>query len=175
MYEKIFGKYPQVKAINYILINPQREYTKKEIAYGSKISRVTLDSFINNLTDQKILIKEGQKYKVNLKSEIVKTLIKTQIKLADITMKEELKHPENIKGEPLTDEEFENFIASFDYEVDIDKELEKIENNGEIVYPNINEELNSINNLMFTKNNQNPVSINGFYDKNKERRMINYG
>ena len=32
MYERIFGKYPQVKVLNYVLINPERSYSKKEIA-----------------------------------------------------------------------------------------------------------------------------------------------
>ena len=60
MYEKIFGNYPQVKVINYLLINPKRDYTKKQIAVGAKISRVTLDSFINNLISLNILKKENQ-------------------------------------------------------------------------------------------------------------------
>ncbi|MDY2744677.1 MAG: hypothetical protein SOV21_03390, partial [Methanosphaera sp.] len=118
MYDKIFGKYPQVKVINYILINPKREYTKKEIAYGAKISRVTLDSFIDNLEDLKILIKDKTTYKVNLESRLVKTLINTQITLAEIMMNDYLEQTKEQKGRELTDEELDNFMDSIDYEVD---------------------------------------------------------
>ena len=90
MYEKIFGKYPQVKVVNYVLTNPEKPYTKKEIAYGAQISRVTLNSFIDVLEDLEILVKDGLNYKVNLNSEIVITLIKTQITLAELIMKHEL-------------------------------------------------------------------------------------
>ena len=66
MYELIFGKYPQVKVINYVLTNPERSYSKKEIAIGANISRVTLDSFISQLVDLNILNKEGLTYTVNI-------------------------------------------------------------------------------------------------------------
>ena len=56
MYERIFGKYPQVKVLNYVLINPEKSYSKKEIAVGANISRVTLDSFINDLEELNILL-----------------------------------------------------------------------------------------------------------------------
>ncbi|MBR0471351.1 MAG: hypothetical protein IJI98_01465 [Methanosphaera sp.] len=131
MYERIFGKYPQVKVINYVLTNPERTYSKKEMAVGANISRVTLDSFIKDIVELGILNKEGLSYTVNLKSKIVKTLVKTQIMLADIIMNDELEKSEEIIGEALTDDEFEKFMDSFDYEMDIDSEIEKIER-GEI-------------------------------------------
>jgi len=64
MYERIFGKYPQVKVLNYVLVNPKRSYSKKEIAVGANISRVTLDSFITDLEDMGILLKDGLSYYV---------------------------------------------------------------------------------------------------------------
>lgn len=131
MYELIFGKYPQVKVINYVLTNPERTYSKKEMAVGANISRVTLDSFITELVNLGILVKEGLSYNVNINSKIVKTLIKTQIMLADIIMNDELEKSEEILDEALTDDEFEKFMDTFDYEVDLDSEIEKIER-GEI-------------------------------------------
>ncbi len=128
MYEKIFGKYPQVKVINYVLVNPERKYSKKQIALGAGISRVTLDSFINNLEEMNILIKNKTAYKVNLDSKIVQTLIKTQMLLANISIEEGLeKYDETMDA--LNDEEFELFMDSIDYEIDINKEIEKLERN----------------------------------------------
>ncbi|MDD6285173.1 hypothetical protein [Candidatus Methanosphaera massiliense] len=177
MYDKIFGKYPQVKVINYILINPKREYTKKEIAYGAKISRVTLDSFIDNLEDLKILIKDKTTYKVNLESRLVKTLINTQITLAEIMMNDYLEQTKEQKGRELTDEELDNFMDSIDYEVDIDDELERIEENKNIIIePPIPGQVTNINKAVFTPETENKVSINSYFNNNdKTRRMINYG
>ena len=126
MYEKIFGKYPQVKVINYVLVNPERKYSKKQIALGAGISRVTLDSFIDDLEEMNILLKNKTAYNVNLDSKIVQTLIKTQMILANISIEEGLDdYDESLDA--LTDEEFEAFMDSIDYEIDIDKEIEKLE------------------------------------------------
>ena len=81
MYERIFGKYPQVKVLNYVLINPEKSYSKKEIAVGANISRVTLDSFINDLEELNILSKDGLTYYVNINSKVVKALIKKSWKM----------------------------------------------------------------------------------------------
>ncbi|WP_455645640.1 hypothetical protein [Methanosphaera sp.] len=175
MYEKIFGKYPQVKAINYILINPEKTYSKKEIAVGAEISRVTLDSFIKNLEELNIVKKEGLKYKINKESKLVKTLIKTQINLAEILMQEYLENNTNT-DEEITDEELENFLDNFDYEVDIDQELKKIENKDNHLLFNNSE-------MMFTKQEptiaatdiQREFVIKGFVNKDKNGKMINYG
>ena len=84
MYERIFGKYPQVKVLNYVLINPEKSYSKKEIAVGANISRVTLDSFINDLEELNILLKDGLTYYVNINSKVVKALIKAVIPVSSI-------------------------------------------------------------------------------------------
>lgn len=109
MYERIFGKYPQVKVLNYVLINPEKSYSKKEIAVGANISRVTLDSFINDLEELNILLKDGLTYYVNINSKVVKALIKTQITLAELIMEDETRDPETFIGEALTDEELDKF------------------------------------------------------------------
>ncbi len=150
MYEKIFGNYPQVKVINYILINPKREYTKKQIAVGAKISRVTLDSFITDLIKLDILEKEKSKYRLNLNSKIVKILVDAQVNIAELIMKDQLKKSEIIYGEALNDDEFEEFMNSLDYEVDIDEEIDKLENNEHITitreeYENLKNKQKSIN------------------------------
>ncbi|RAP50670.1 MAG: hypothetical protein BZ136_00815 [Methanosphaera sp. rholeuAM74] len=174
MYEKIFGKYPQVKVINYILVNPERNYTKKEIAIGAQISRVTLDSFIDNLLENNIIEKVGSTYSVNTNSKIVKTLIKTQITLADLSMKDELQNEEEIIGELVSDDEFEEFMNSFDYEIDEEYELNRLEQNDKMTSDSV--DLLNNKNLLFSEElDESLLYINGYYPKNKNRRMINYG
>ncbi len=133
MFERIFGKSPKVKVINYLLINPERDYTKSEIAFGSEISRVTLNSMINSLKDIGFLINTGSKYKVNTESKIVQILIDTQIKLAETEIDINLKdYNENEK--PLTEKEIDELLDNFDYEPDIDKKLNELDekiNNSE--------------------------------------------
>lgn len=175
MYERIFGKYPQVKVLNYVLINPERSYSKKEIAVGANISRVTLDSFISDLEDLDILLKDGLTYYVNINSKVVKALIKTQITLAELVMDDEINNSEEIIGEALTDEELDKFLDSFDIEIDIDNELEKIEK-GELSITNP-ENLNLNNNaVMLSSDNLNTdITLTQYIDKGFNKGRINYG
>lgn len=176
MYERIFGKYPQVKVINYVLVNPQRSYSKKEIAVGANISRVTLDSFINELVEQDILNKEGLTYTVNISSKIVKTLIKTQITLAELVMDNELDKSDEIIGKSLTDDEFEKFLDSFEYEVDMDAELEKIEHGEEISitkqYPDLTEKGSKI--ISSNKLNTD-IILTQYINRDYDKGSMNYG
>lgn len=177
MYEKIFGNYPQVKVINYILINPKREYTKKQIAVGANISRVTLDSFINDLINLNILHKENSKFKLNLNSKIVKILIDAQIDIAELIMQDQIEKSSIVFGEALTDEEFEEFITSMDDEVDLNEQLDKLENNEHITITK--EEYELLKNRQKTINASQEICtdfiINGYYPVNQNKRMINYG
>lgn len=175
MYEEIFGNYPKVKVINYILVNPEREYTKKQIAVGAQISRVTLDSFIKDLEELNILIKQDSYYKLNLKSKVVKTLIDTQVKIAEIIMEENLEKNDIITAKKLSDEELEEFLDALDYEVDLDKELEKIEHNENVTITKKEYELLKSKQELVnaSQNNATDFIINAYYPENK--RMINYG
>lgn len=177
MYEKIFGNYPQVKVINYLLINPKRTYTKKQIAIGAKISRVTLDSLINNLEDLNILNKENLTYKLNLKSKLVKLLVDTQIEIAELVMNNELNESNFILGEIVTDEEFDEFIDSFDYEFNEDTELEKIERNDHITITRREYELLKSKQKMIYASQDicTDVIINAYCPDKLGKRMINYG
>ena len=51
MLNEIFGDYPQIKVIDYLLMNPFAELSKLQIAVGSEISRITLNKFIDNLLE----------------------------------------------------------------------------------------------------------------------------
>ncbi|RAP47893.1 MAG: hypothetical protein BZ135_01345 [Methanosphaera sp. rholeuAM6] len=176
MYERIFGKYPQVKVINYVLVNPERSYSKKEIAVGANISRVTLDSFINELVEENILNKEGLTYTVNVSSRIVKTLIKTQITLAELVMNDELEKSNEIIGEALSDEEFEKFLDSFEYEVDMDAELEKIEHGEEISitkqYPEFTKNASKI---ISSNKLDTDIILTQYINRDYDKGSMNYG
>ena len=124
MYEEIFGKSPRVKLINYILINPDLEYTKKQLALGSGIARSTLDSIITDIMNEGYLLKTNNKYHLNKNSEYVKVLYETQIKLANIGAKE-LSKKDNPKKR-LSDEELD-MIFDEESDFDIDEQLEKLE------------------------------------------------
>ena len=171
MYEQIFGNYPKVKVINYILINPEREYTKKEIAVGANIS------FVNDLEELNILTKDKSKYKLNLKSKVVKTLIDTQVKIAELVMLENLEQSDIIMAKEVSDDEFEEFMDALDYEVDLDEELEKIEHNEHITITKKEYELlKSKQDLInASQNNSTDFIINAYYPEKQNNRMINYG
>lgn len=175
MYEQIFGKYPQVKVINYVLVNPERSYSKKEIAIGANISRVTLDSFINELEKLNILNKDGLTYTVNTNSNVVKILIKTQIALAESVMSEEIDKSEDIFGEALTDEEFEKFLDSFDYEVDMDAELNKIEHGEEISITKHNEISSNDSIIVSSKKLNTDIILTQYINQDYDKGSMNYG
>lgn len=175
MYERIFGKYPQVKVLNYVLINPERAYSKKEIAVGANISRVTLDSFISDLEDLDILLKDGLTYYVNLNSKVVKALIKTQVTLAELVMADEIEKSGEIIVEALTDEELDKFLDSFDMEIDIDNELEKIEK-GELSITNHGDLKVDENAVIVSSDNLNTdIILTQYIDKGFNKGRINYG
>ncbi|HII08790.1 MAG TPA: hypothetical protein HA355_04285 [Methanosphaera sp.] len=176
MYERIFGKYPQVKVLNYVLVNPKRSYSKKEIAVGANISRVTLDSFITDLEDMGILLKDGLSYYVNLDSKVVKALIKTQITLAEIVMDEQIKNPENLLGEALTDDELDKFLDSFSYEMDMDTELEKIERGELSMTQQENSNVFNDNTTIISSEDLNTdIILTQYIDKGFNKGRINYG
>lgn len=167
MYEKIFGKYPQVKVINYVLVNPERKYSKKQIALGAGISRVTLDSFIDNLQEMDILIKNKTAYKVNLDSKIVQTLIKTQMLLANISIEEGLENYDETM-DALNDEEFELFMDSIDYEIDINKEIEKLERSEISIANNDNAFIIS------SQEDSTSMTISEYFSDSNNRRNIKW-
>ena len=74
MLDEILGDYPQIKVIDYLLMNPFAELSKLQIAVGVKISRITLNKFINNLIDKQLVISTNSKYRLNLQSPIVVNL-----------------------------------------------------------------------------------------------------
>jgi len=143
---------------------------------GANISRVTLDSFITDLEDMGILLKDGLSYYVNLDSKVVKALIKTQITLAEIVMDEEIKNPENLLGEALTDDELDKFLDSFSYEMDMDTELEKIERGELSMTQQENSNVFNDNTTIISSEDLNTdIILTQYIDKGFNKGRINYG
>ena len=72
MLNEILGDYPQIKVIDYLLMNPFAELSKLQIAVGSEISRITLNNFIDNLEAKELIIRTpNSKYMINLESPII--------------------------------------------------------------------------------------------------------
>jgi hypothetical protein len=90
MLTELFGKCPQVKTLNFLLAHPFHKYTKKEIAQGSEISRMTLDKFIEEFLELEILIKDNGLYLINKKSYVVALMDKLQETLADMESEKQL-------------------------------------------------------------------------------------
>jgi hypothetical protein len=122
-----------------------------------------------------ILQKDGLTYYVNINSKVVKALIKTQITLAELVMEDEINNSESVIGEALTDEELDKFLDSFDIEIDIDNELEKIEKGDLSITDNgsFNEDDNT---LMISSDNLNTdIILTQYIDKGFNKGRINYG
>lgn len=87
MLNEILGDYPQIKVIDYLLMNPFAELSKLQIAVGSEISRITLNTFIDDMVDKELVTKtNNSKYVVNLKSPIVIQLNRLLDELNKIAM-----------------------------------------------------------------------------------------
>ena len=87
MLNEILGDYPQIKVIDYLLMNPFAELSKLQIAVGSEISRITLNTFIDDMVDKDLVTKtNNSKYMINLKSPIVIQLNRLLDELNKIAM-----------------------------------------------------------------------------------------
>ena len=120
MLVEVFGDYPQIRVMEYLLANPFNKHTKQQIAVGSEISRITLNKFIDDILDNNILIKDqSSRFSLNLKSPIVQILNKTLDGLNKIEMEKQI---ENL-DEPydiLSDEELDIIFDENASDVNLD-------------------------------------------------------
>lgn len=84
-----FGGHPIIRIIDFLLENRLFDYSKKQIAEGAGIGRVTLFKHWNKLEEigtVRVSRKFGKTklYKLNEKSPIVKKLIDLELALADV-------------------------------------------------------------------------------------------
>lgn len=120
MLEEIFGDYPKIKVLDYLLMNPFGTYTKQQIAVGSEISRITLNNFIDEIIERNILIKDcNSKFVLNLDSPIVQILNRIIDDLNKIKINEELDN-QNEPYDVLEDDELDSIFDENASDVDLD-------------------------------------------------------
>ncbi len=120
MLVEVFGDYPQIRVMEYLLANPFNKHTKQQIAVGSEISRITLNKFIDDILDNNILIKDqSSRFSLNLKSPIVQILNKTLDALNKIEMEKQMKNLDE-PYDILSDEELDIIFDENASDVNLD-------------------------------------------------------
>lgn len=119
MLDEILGDYPQIKVIDYLLMNPFAELSKLQIAVGAEISRITLNKFIDDLTDKQLVIRNSNsKYHLNLQSPIVVNLNRLLDELNKMAVEEAMKYADEPYDE-VTDEELDEIFDENSPDVDL--------------------------------------------------------
>lgn len=119
MLDEIFGDYPQIKVIDYLLMNPFAELSKLQIAVGAEISRITLNKFIDDLTDKKLVIKNtNSKYHLNLQSPIVVKLNMFLDELNKLAIEEAMNHADE-SYDVVSNDEFDEIFDENSPDVDL--------------------------------------------------------
>lgn len=119
MLDEILGDYPQIKVIDYLLMNPFAELSKLQIAVGAEISRITLNKFIDDLTDKQVIIKNNNsKYHLNLQSPIVVNLNMLLDELNKLALEEAMNHADE-SYDIISDEEFDEIFDENSPDVDL--------------------------------------------------------
>lgn len=119
MLDEILGDYPQIKVIDYLLMNPFAELSKLQIAVGAEISRITLNKFIDDLTDKQVVIKNNNsKYHLNLQSPIVVNLNMLLDELNKLAIEEAMNHADE-SYDIISDGEFDEIFDENSPDVDL--------------------------------------------------------
>lgn len=125
MLSEVFGKCPQVKSIDFLLAHPFYDYTKKEIAQGSEISRMTLNNFIDTFLEFDILVKEEGKYSLNKNSNIIQIMNQLQEELSNMEAEKQIA---TFSEDPikLSDDELDQFLDVNEDEIEFDEDNELV-------------------------------------------------
>ena len=119
MLDEILGDYPQIKVIDYLLMNPFAELSKLQIGVGAEISRITLNKFIDDLTDKQVVIKNNNsKYHLNLQSPIVVNLNMLLDELNKLALEEAMNHADE-SYDIISDGEFDEIFDENSPDVDL--------------------------------------------------------
>lgn len=141
MLDEILGDYPQIKVIDYLLMNPFAELSKLQIAVGAEVSRITLNKFIDDLTVKQLVIKNtNSKYHLNLQSPIVIKLNMLLDEVNKMGIAEAMKYADEPYDE-LSDEELDEIFDENSPDVDLiqlEKEIQ-IKENYNIYIEDVNE------------------------------------
>ncbi len=106
---KYLGNHPIIKIIDFLLENRLFDYSKKQIAEGSGIGKVTLFKYWKKIEEIGIVkvsrtFGKTKLYKLNEDNNIVKKLIELEFMLADIVSQEfteKSSHKEKMKQEVI--------------------------------------------------------------------------
>ena len=141
MLDEILGDYPQIKVIDYLLMNPFAELSNLQIAVGAEVSRITLNKFIDDLTVKQLVIKNtNSKYHLNLQSPIVIKLNMLLDEVNNMGIAEAMKYADEPYDE-LSDEELDEIFDENSPDVDLiqlEKEIQ-IKENYDIYIDDVNE------------------------------------
>ena len=141
MLDEILGDYPQIKVIDYLLMNPFAELSKLQIAVGAEVSRITLNKFIDDLTVKQLVIKNtNSKYHLNLQSPIVIKLNMLLDEVNKMGITEAMKYADEPYDE-LSDEELDEIFDENSPDMDLiqlEKEIQ-IKENYDIYIEDVNE------------------------------------
>ena len=141
MLDEILCDYPQIKVIDYLLMNPFAELSKLQIAVGAEVSRITLNKFIDDLTVKQLVIKNtNSKYHLNLQSPIVIKLNMLLDEVNKMGIAEAMKYADEPYDE-LSDEELDEIFDENSPDVDLiqlEKEIQ-IKENYDIYIEDVNE------------------------------------
>ena len=141
MLDEILGDYPQIKVIDYLLMNPFAELSKLQIAVGAEVSRITLNKFIDDLTVKQLVIKNSNsKYHLNLQSPIVVKLNMLLDEVNKMGIAEAMKYVDEPYDE-LNDEELDEIFDENSPNVDLiqlEKEIQ-IKESYDIYIEDVNE------------------------------------
>ena len=142
MLDEILGDYPQIKVIDYFLMNPFAELSKLQIAVGAEVSRITLNKFIDDLTDKQLVIRSANsKYQLNLESPIVVKLNMLLDELNRMAIAEAMNHMDEPYDE-LSDKELDEIFDENSPDVDLiqlEEEIIKKEGNYGIYIEDVEE------------------------------------
>ena len=117
--DEILGDCPQIKVIDYLLMNPFAELSKLQIAVGAEISTITLNKFIDDLTDKQVVIRNSNsKYHLNLQSPIVVKLNRLLDELNKLAIEEAMKHADE-SYDVVNDDEFDEIFDENSPDVDL--------------------------------------------------------
>jgi len=101
------GEYPQVKVIEILITHPWSEYTKKDLAEASGISRRTLYKLLDQLETYQIIkptrkIGSAQLYTLNKESKTTQAIMTFQKELSHIEIEKQVSSEEELlKGESV--------------------------------------------------------------------------
>ena len=98
LFLKVFGDYPRIKVLDFLMENDIFDYSKTQIAELSSVSFNTLETLWDNLLGESIIretrrVGNSQMYQLNKENPIVKMLLEIDKKL----MLESIKEIENEK------------------------------------------------------------------------------